>query len=303
MNHEIPPMNALVSFDAVIKTGTIAAAAQMLYVTPSAVSQRIKQLEAWFKAPLFFRHQGKLVLTEMGKQLAETSTSAFDQLLSATHHLRSSAASSEISVSALSSFAYLRLMDALPQFYALYPDLSIHLETDNTKVDFRSHSLDLAIRYTYNPSQEGLTFDKIADETVFPCASPALIEQLGTNDLKTLIEQSAMIVDVSPQLVNVTPGWQQWLGAHSTEVSDSCRQLRFNEYQFAMKTAIAGQGVILARSVLSKAEIERGELVRLSDKALPSASSYYLVSRKDVPLKPPAREFSKWFLAMFSEKN
>ncbi|MEZ9524417.1 LysR substrate-binding domain-containing protein [Enterovibrio norvegicus] len=300
MYQDIPPMNALVSFDAVIKTGTVAAAAQMLSITPSAVSQRIKQLEAWFRAPLFYRHQGKLVLTDVGRQLADSSTSAFDQLLSVTHQLRSSAASSDITISALSSFAYLRLIEHLPDFYAAYPTFNVNIETDNTRADFRTHSLDLAVRYTYNPTQEGLRFDKIADETVFPCASPALIEQVGTRDLAALIEASSMIVDLSPQLVNVTPGWQQWLGKYEGNVSDSCRQLRFNEYQFAENTAVGGQGVILARSVLSQRAIARGDLVALSDKSLPSASSYYLVSRKDVPLKPPAREFSKWFLDVFS---
>ncbi|CZF82438.1 Glycine cleavage system transcriptional activator [Grimontia celer] len=300
---DIPPMNAMVSFDAVIKSGTIAGAAQMLNLTSSAVSQRIKQLESWFRAPLFHRNGGKLELTDIGRQLAASSTTAFDQLLATTHQIRSAAASSEITVSAISSFAYLRLMEALPDFYAASPDLSLTLDANNSKVDFRAQSLDLAIRYTYQPYDEGLVFEKIADEEIFPCVSPELLERVQSDDLKTLLDHSAMIIDSSPQLVNVQPGWQQWLSKFEDFDVEGCKSLRFNEYQYAQKTAIEGYGVLFARSVLAESAIASGELIRIGEHSMPSASSYYLVSRKDVPLKPPAREFAKWFREWFEMKE
>ncbi|WP_070970069.1 LysR family transcriptional regulator [Vibrio sonorensis] len=302
MYHQVPPMNAMVAFDAVVKTGSVSAAAQMLNISSPAVSQRIKSLEAWFSCPLFSRKHGKLVLTEQGKTLADSSSKAFDQLFSTSRKMKEKVSSDDITISVLPSFAYLCLMDKLNAFLTAYPHINVHIETTTRRSDFRSQHIDLSIRYSFREEPEGLKMTKFAEEVVFPCASPDLIERLGTVDIQELIAGSALIMDSCPEMLNVKPGWPQWFSAFIPEASiEGMRKVSFHHSHFEIDSAIKGQGVVLARSRLARQAIESGQLIRLSDDHLPISASYYLVERKGVPLKPNAREFAKWFLDTFSE--
>ena len=54
-NHRLPPLNALRAFEAVVRLGSMARAADALAVTPGAVSQQVRLLESVVGVPLFRR--------------------------------------------------------------------------------------------------------------------------------------------------------------------------------------------------------------------------------------------------------
>src|SRR5262245_15019159 len=60
----------LATLVAIVDRGTLAAAAQQVGCTPSAVSQQIKQLEAYFGQPLFDRSSRAVKPTPFGEQAA-----------------------------------------------------------------------------------------------------------------------------------------------------------------------------------------------------------------------------------------
>ena len=51
-----PPLNALRAFETAVRHGSFTVAADELCVTPGAVAQHVKSLEAWADAKLFTRH-------------------------------------------------------------------------------------------------------------------------------------------------------------------------------------------------------------------------------------------------------
>lgn len=59
----------LVAFEAIIREGTVHAAAESLFLTQTAVTQRLRQLEQKLKTTLFIRSRRGMQLTEEGKQL------------------------------------------------------------------------------------------------------------------------------------------------------------------------------------------------------------------------------------------
>jgi DNA-binding transcriptional LysR family regulator len=73
------PHSALRYFRAVVRTGSIRAAAEMLNVAPSAVSRQILKLEQELGAPLFSRHPRGVLLTEAGEIVAGFTHDAFLQ--------------------------------------------------------------------------------------------------------------------------------------------------------------------------------------------------------------------------------
>lgn len=67
-------------FHTVAKTGNISKASKELFISQPAISKSISRLESILEVPLFYRNSRGVVLTEEGKILFESTTTAFDSL-------------------------------------------------------------------------------------------------------------------------------------------------------------------------------------------------------------------------------
>jgi DNA-binding transcriptional LysR family regulator len=67
MTYILPPLNALRAFEAAARHLSFKLAAHELHVTPAAVGQQVKALEARLGVRLFERLHKQLVLTEAGQ--------------------------------------------------------------------------------------------------------------------------------------------------------------------------------------------------------------------------------------------
>ena len=84
MSYRLPPLNGLRSFEAAARHLSFTRAADELSVTPGAVSQQVKSLEAALGITLFRRLSRSLILTEQGEAYLPAITSAFDLISRAT---------------------------------------------------------------------------------------------------------------------------------------------------------------------------------------------------------------------------
>lgn len=84
MSHRLPPLNGLRSFEAAARHLSFTRAADELGVTPGAVSQQVKSLEAALGIALFRRLPRSLVLTPAGEAYLPAIESAFDIISRAT---------------------------------------------------------------------------------------------------------------------------------------------------------------------------------------------------------------------------
>ena len=67
MYRDLPPIHLLIAFEAAAQQHSFKLAAQVLCITPSAVSQQIKQLEQHLNMTLFKRLTRRVELSEYGK--------------------------------------------------------------------------------------------------------------------------------------------------------------------------------------------------------------------------------------------
>ena len=84
MSYRLPPLNGLRSFEAAARHLSFTRAADELGVTPGAVSQQVKSLEAALGITLFRRLPRSLILTDEGEAYLPAITSAFDLISRAT---------------------------------------------------------------------------------------------------------------------------------------------------------------------------------------------------------------------------
>lgn len=69
MRYRLPSLNALRAFEAAARLLSFQMAAKELFVTPSALSYQIRQLEEYVELPLFNRLNRAVTLTEAGERL------------------------------------------------------------------------------------------------------------------------------------------------------------------------------------------------------------------------------------------
>ncbi|UWU96061.1 LysR family transcriptional regulator [Bradyrhizobium sp. CB1015] len=90
MTYALPPLNALRAFEAAARHLSFKLAAHELHVTPAAVGQQVKALEARLGVQLFERLHKQLILTEAGQAYLPGISEGFRHIAEATSRLKPS---------------------------------------------------------------------------------------------------------------------------------------------------------------------------------------------------------------------
>jgi len=88
MTYALPPLNALRAFEAAARHLSFKLAAHELHVTPAAVGQHVKALEARLGVPLFERLHKQLILTAAGQAYLPGISDGFRRIADATSQLK-----------------------------------------------------------------------------------------------------------------------------------------------------------------------------------------------------------------------
>ena len=131
-------------------------AAEKLFISQSAVSQNIKNLEKELKTELFIRSTKKVRLTEAGKILFEHIEPAFNLIESGEKSIReiNSLERGEIHIGANDTISKDYLLPYLKKYHHLYPEIQIQItnRTSSTCIDLlQQNKVDLIISNLPNP--------------------------------------------------------------------------------------------------------------------------------------------------------
>lgn len=291
MSRHLPSLRALRAFEAAARHLSFARAADELHVTPAAVSQQIKALEAELGIVLFQRGPHLTLSARAQDVLAEISE-GFDSLERATARLRCVRQDGPLVVSMPPTFAARWLIPRLERFHAAHPGIDLRLMTTPRLVDFATEDVDGAVRYG-SGRYAGLDAILLKSEMVLPVAVPSLAEKLKTPaDLLTvpLLHNQAMNWDSGH------PDWIRWLTDNGVEVPRNPTIRSFNDATLLIEAVTAGLGVALTWRGMIREDLRSGRLVApFPGRWLKHA--YYLVS-------PPWRRtnqswsaFRDWILA------
>ena len=121
-------------------------AAAELHVTPAAVKQLVRKLEASVGASLFVKRGTSLVLTAKGELASQELSSGFRRIAEAVDNMRRPDVGSRLIVTSEPSFALLWLLPRLDRFRALDPAVDVLLDSSPQIADLAT-SADVAIRF------------------------------------------------------------------------------------------------------------------------------------------------------------
>jgi DNA-binding transcriptional LysR family regulator len=138
----------LSEFLAVAEHGSFRGAAAHLRVTPAAVSQAIRSLEARVGLPLFQRTTRHVALTEAGSGFfarLRPATTEIGEAVDALAMLRHSPIG-HLRLSVPRIALDLVIVAVLPEFRRAYPDVKVEIDVDDTSVDLTAGRFDAGIR-------------------------------------------------------------------------------------------------------------------------------------------------------------
>ncbi len=275
MARRLPSLNALRAFEAVARHLSFARAAEELHVTPAAVSQLVKQLEAYLGISLFQR--GKtLQLHDSASMVLPLLTDGFDKLAHAVEQLARDRDSGTLVVSTPPVFAQRWLIPRLDDFQACYPDIELRLLATKRIVDFTLENVDVAVRFGAG-AYAGLFCEQLMAEAIVPVAAPALAATiLGPNDLLNC----TLLYDDAYEWDPTFPDWEGWLASIGASIDRPLRIRRFGEVNLVIQAAVTGLGIALAWRSLVLDELRSGTLVQLFGAVLPTNHAYHLVTLK-----------------------
>jgi LysR family glycine cleavage system transcriptional activator len=285
-----PPLTALRAFESAARHMSFARAAEELGVSPAAVSQHIQALEAYAGQPLFRRLGRRIELTDAGAAARPLLSEAMSLTAQAARVMRLPLRISRVAVAAPPAFAQKWLAPRLARFQRAHPDTDLWVSAEPGTVDFALADADLAIRFGRGGYVDGHV-EFLFSETLAPACVPGLLalaepaELLGTS----LLHDDTLEADPCP-------GWAVWLAEHGLETSAARRGLRFNQAALAIEAAMAGQGVILARSRLVELDVAAGRLVFPfgEGRRLPLAHGYHMIWPRGRTLSPAVKAFMDW---------
>ncbi|MEB8386638.1 LysR family transcriptional regulator [Rhodobacteraceae bacterium KMM 6894] len=173
-------LKTLELFVRVATLGAIGRAGAEFDLSPTNASQRIKALEAELGVKLLNRTTRAVSLTPDGDVLLESAKRILDDLEDVRTVLTQSrdAVSGALRVTASATFGRAHIIPFVPEFLALYPNVSLDLDLSDTVVDIVEKGYDLAFRIgPLAPSS--LLAQKIDTNPEWLVASPEYLERAG----------------------------------------------------------------------------------------------------------------------------
>ncbi|MFO1317904.1 MAG: LysR substrate-binding domain-containing protein [Burkholderiales bacterium] len=290
----LPPISALMAFDAAARTGSFTLAANELSLSQGAVSRQILALEDSLGLRLFERVRGRVVLTPAGAFYAERVREALAGLAAATAQTMASRGKGGIlRLGILPSFGTRWLIPQMPEFFARHHDINVNFISQLPgSIDFALHNLDAAITFGAS-AWPGARRHKLMGEQLIPVAAPGLVRDLAIRAPRDLA-RATLLVHASQ-----VDAWPEWFAVHSLDYPKGAPTLSFEQFTMIVPAAAAGLGVALVPAIFVEAELCADALVHLFDGSVLTrpGHDHYLVYPAEKQDYPPLVAFREWLLA------
>jgi LysR family transcriptional regulator, glycine cleavage system transcriptional activator len=200
----LPPLQALLAFDAAARLGSFTRAAQELALTQSAISHQIQQLEEWTGQPLFRRIGRGVALTAAGALYAQTVVTALATLADGRDRIEPYGNPDSVIVVCAPQFASGWLMPRMHAFSKALPNIEIWLITGEEVNEIDRVDVDLVVSPKKIESTE-VVCEPLLDEDAVAVCGPKTARRLHSVPFPEVLTQAPLLVH------EAHPEWAPWL--------------------------------------------------------------------------------------------
>ena len=287
-----PPLRNLRAFCAAARHRSFKAAADELFLTPSAVSHQMKELEEALGVRLFERKTRALELTTVGHTLLEEVEPLLEALDRSLAQIARRSGRQTLRVLLPPFFASELFIPRLTSFCAAQPQIDIQIDTRDPRPSSHPPTADVSILLADSEPQ-GLRSSRLFTVSLTAACSKEhvpSVARLGGEVFKHL----ALIVHKARPFA-----WTSWAAEVGLETPEPKNVIELDTMFAVVRAAERGIGVALVPSVLCDSWFRSGALVRIFSVELPTSDTYFLVSRSKDADKPGVRALTNWALAQF----
>jgi LysR family glycine cleavage system transcriptional activator len=282
----IPPIQCLLTFEALARLRSVTQAAEELFVTPSAVSHRVKQLEQIIGTKLFGRADFSLT-TEGSEYLAHVREGlATLQKFPGAAGQSANPGKRKLRLAVTPTFSRSILIPRLRQFTEAYPEIELTLQVSIPLLDVVAEDADLMVRFGTGRYADVEHVCLMQDE-VTPLASPAYVREHGPFETPEDLEGETL-------LRSPLEPWRTWFAANQQDWPEPLEGSQFNDIGLMCDAAAAGMGVALVRVKLGAPWLDNGSLVRLYERNVASPHAHYLCWRTGMMDRWECAAFADW---------
>ena len=270
-------LNDLYYFVQVVDHGGIAPAGRALGMPKSKLSRRLALLEERLGVRLVQRSTRKFTVTELGQTYYQHCKAMLVEADAAQMSIDAVRAEPRgvVRLSCPVALQHTLVESMLTDYLVRNPEVTLHLETTNRRVDVIAEGLDLAIRVRPLPLADSDLATRILQEhSTYLVASPLLLRRHG-------MPQSPQELAQWPTLWHGTPEQQfTWQLTHSSQGQLSVAhqpRLVTTDIMALRSAALAGVGAVLLPSIMVHEQVLSGRLVQLLPDWLPRKDAVHVV--------------------------
>mgnify|MGYP000385498030 CR=1 FL=1 len=294
-SRRLPPFQSLIAFEAAARLLSFKDAADELFLTPPAMTYRIKELESMLGLALFKRTTKGITLTEVGKQYYVDISKTLIDIQTATTKTISSQKSKLLKVQMLPFMATEIVIPELSNFYEKHPDIDIQIDTKYAMADFQTEDVDVAIRFG-SGDWDGLICKKIMPVSVsIICSEQYAKEQqiIHAED----INQCTLIC-----LANDKYNWDVFAKQAGMNTIKPHREVYFNDYTLCLRAAENHSGLTIGVFPLIDQWLNSGRLMRPIDLSLDMKQAYYFAYQEKSDKLDKIQTFYTWLTEILPSK-
>lgn len=260
----------------------------MLNVTPAAISQQVRLLEAELGVDLVRREGRGIALTGQGADLARSLAQGFGAISRGVETLRKTEQSRGIRVTTTPSIVDEFLLSHMAGFWRQHPGVEVSLTPSESYVDIIQDGFDLAIRGGEG-CYPGLHIQHLVDTRWIAVAAPHLI----TSDPVDLREL--------PWIANTGLDWEIMLLKAAGMDPDSLHIVNLGDPRHSIGAARQGFGVTIANEFIVRNDIASGALRAIKLEGMPPVA-YWAVTPPG-PQRAAVGAFIDWLKITFVEES
>lgn len=284
----LPHATWLRTFEAAARHASFTAAAEELGLTPAAVSQQIRLLEAHLGARLFERLPRGVALSDIGQAYAQPVRRAFGELQAATDGLFAAPRRRVLRVRASLSCAALVIAPRLEAFRAAHPGIDLELSTFVWADRFDMENSDVDVRWGFGDWPEA-SIQTLGHEDAIVVCDPAS----AAGDLREVAAGTVYTI------TGVEHDWTRLAELFDPGLPAPARRVRVDSSLIALQALAAGRGAAIVLESFARSFLDRGQLVAPFPIRLPVSRSHFVVHRRGVETRPDVVAFTRWLASVY----
>lgn len=269
-------------------------AAERLFITASAVSHQIKNLETELGKKLFERGSRHISLTPAGELLYNDVRPLILKLDEVAIQHSAHQARSILRISVQPFFASELFVPKLIEFRHLHPELDIVVDTSDESAEKHPGGADASIRVFRSPPN-GLAHDQLFPLRLIPAGSPAFYDGIKVRANRIVSNFPIVVHESRPR------AWKQWERVSGIRLPRQSDVVRLDSMIAVARAAERSLGAALVPTQLSGRWFSSGSLVPLFDPELVTADRYYFVCNESEKHRKNIQILRDWVLQNFRD--